>query len=91
MVKVGFFADIRAMVGMKELIIDESPTTLSALMNILCLRFGKDFTERCMDGGVITRRVNILINGIHMLHIDKDESALKDGDDVRIFPVIGGG
>ncbi len=91
MIKVGFFADIRAMVGMKELIIDDTPPTLSALMNVLCLRFGKDFTERCMDGNIISCRVNILINGIHMLHIDKDLSALKDGDDVRIFPVIGGG
>lgn len=91
MIKVGFFADIRAMVGMKELIIDDTLPTLSALMNVLCLRFGKDFTERCMDGNIISRRVNILINGIHMLHIDKDLSALKDGDDVRIFPVIGGG
>jgi molybdopterin converting factor small subunit len=26
-----------------------------------------------------------------MLHLQKDDTPLKDGDDVRIFPLIGGG
>ena len=91
MLKVGFFADIRAMTGTKEITIADAPTTLSLLMQELSTRYGKTFTDFCMDDGQISRRVNILINGIHMLHLQKGETPLKDNDDVRIFPLIGGG
>lgn len=88
--KVGFFADIRPMVGTKEI---EHPTvsTLALLMKNLCAKYGDPFASFCMDGSKISRRVNILINGHHMLHLQQDETPLKDGDDVRIFPLIGGG
>lgn len=92
MIKVGFFADIRAMVGSKEIVLNDVPRTLSDLMQLLCERYGKTFTDFCMEkDGSISRRVNILINGLHMLHLQKGDTLLKDGDDIRIFPLIGGG
>ncbi len=90
MIKVGFFADIRIMVGLKEIMMPVRPT-LALLMDDLNVKFGKVFREFCMDGDKISRRVNILVNGHHMLHLQKDDTPLKDGDDVRIFPLIGGG
>lgn len=90
MIKVGFFADIRIMVGSKEIMMPVRPT-LALLMDDLNVKFGKVFREFCMDGDKISRRVNILVNGHHMLHLQKDDTPLKDGDDVRIFPLIGGG
>ena len=87
MIKVGFFADIRTMVGTKEITMPLRPT-LGLLMEDLNSKFGKNF---CMDGDKISKRVNILVNGHHMLHLQKDDTPLKDGDDVRIFPLIGGG
>jgi molybdopterin synthase sulfur carrier subunit len=90
MIKVGFFADIRAMVGTKETLMPFRPT-LILLMHDLCQKYGKQFTDLCMDGDKISRRVNILVNGHHMLHLEQDNTQLKDNDDVRIFPVIAGG
>jgi len=90
MIKVGFFAEIRAMVGTKEIMMPTRPS-LILLMHDLCLKYGKSFTDLCMDGDHISRRVNILVNGHHMLHLAQDDTELKDGDDVRIFPVIAGG
>lgn len=90
MVKIGFFADIRAMVGTKETQMPLRPT-LSLLMQDLCIKYGNKFREFCMDGDRISRRVNVLINGHHMLHLQQDDTPLKDDDDVRIFPLIGGG
>ncbi|HAH70053.1 MAG TPA: molybdopterin synthase sulfur carrier subunit [Synergistaceae bacterium] len=89
-IKVGFFADIRTMVGAKEVMMPCRPT-LALLMEDLCAKYGKAFRDFCMDGDKISKRVNILVNGHHMLHLQKDDTPLKDGDDVRIFPLIGGG
>ncbi|MDO4560864.1 MAG: MoaD family protein [bacterium] len=90
MLKIGFFADLRAMVGAKEILVPCEPT-LALLMRKLCDRYGKSFRDFCMDGEHISRRVNILVNGHHMLHLQKDDTPLQDGDDIRIFPLIGGG
>lgn len=90
MIKVGFFADIRSMVGAREITMPLRPT-LGLLMEDLNAKFGKNFRDFCMDGDKISKRVNILVNGHHMLHLQKDDTPLKDGDDVRIFPLIGGG
>lgn len=89
-IKVGFFADIRTMVGAKEIMMPHRPT-LALLMQDLCAKYGKGFRDFCMEGGKISKRVNILVNGHHMLHLQKDDTPLNDGDDVRIFPLIGGG
>lgn len=89
-IKVGFFADIRTMVGTKETMMPYRPT-LSLLMQDLSAKYGKSFRDFCMEGEKISKRVNILVNGHHMLHLQKDDTPLKDGDDVRIFPLIGGG
>ncbi len=90
MIKVGFFAGIRTITGVKEVLMPVRPT-LALLMKDLCAKYGRAFSDFCMDGEIISRRVNILVNGHHMLHLQKDETPLKDGDDVRIFPLIGGG
>lgn len=89
--RVGFYADIRAMVGTKEITVP-APPTLILLMKELNTRFGKTFADFCMDGEEkISRRVNILVNGKHMLHLQQENTQLSENDDVRIFPLIGGG
>lgn len=89
--RVGFYADIRAMVGTKEITVP-APPSLLLLMKQLNVRFGKTFADFCMESDdKISRRVNIWVNGKHMLHLQKEDTPLVDTDDVRIFPLIGGG
>ena len=90
MISVKFFADMRVKTGVKDTEMPARPT-LSLLMADLCAKYGAEFRDFCMDGDRISRRVNILVNGLRMLHLQQDETPLKDGDDVRIFPLIGGG
>jgi len=89
-ISVKFFADMRVKTGARETEMPFRPT-LALLMADLCAKYGGEFRSFCMDGDKISRRVNILVNGLHMLHLQQDETPLKDGDDVRIFPLIGGG
>jgi len=95
MIHVGYFANIREMTGKKEDNIARvsAPYTVLALMNDLCAVHGKAFRDFCLDGGdeKISRNVNILVNGRHILHIEGDDTPIKDGDDVSVFPLIGGG
>ena len=78
MIKVGLFADIRTMVGAKEVMMPYRPT-LALLMEDLCAKYGKVFRDFCMDGDKISRRVNILVNGHHMLHLQKDDTRSRTG------------
>jgi MoaD family protein len=91
MIHVSYFAKIRELSGRK----DENRVlegTVLELMTSLCDAYGAKFRDFCMDGGnEISRNVNILVNGKHIHHLNEGGTVLNDGDDVSIFPLIGGG
>ncbi|HET6386846.1 MAG TPA: MoaD/ThiS family protein [Armatimonadota bacterium] len=45
----------------------------------------------CDDTGKIRRFVNIYVNGEDIRTLQKDETVLKDGDEVSLVPSIAGG
>lgn len=45
----------------------------------------------CDENGNIRRFINIYVNGEDVRFLDKDETSLKDGDEVSIIPAIAGG
>jgi molybdopterin synthase sulfur carrier subunit len=47
--------------------------------------------ERLSDGGKIRRFINIYVNEEDIRFVNKEETALKDGDSVSIVPAIAGG
>ena len=47
--------------------------------------------ERLSDGGKIRRFINIYVNEEDIRFLDKEETALKDGDNISIVPAIAGG
>jgi molybdopterin synthase sulfur carrier subunit len=47
--------------------------------------------ERLSDGGKIRRFINIYVNEEDIRFMNKEETALKDGDTVSIVPAIAGG
>ncbi len=47
--------------------------------------------ERLSDGGKIRRFINIYVNEEDIRFINKEATALKDGDTVSIVPAIAGG
>lgn len=90
MIKVGFFATYRIFTGVKEVEVEE-PQTIVELMQNLSEMYGEDFRKQSLDGDRISRLSNVLVNGKHIAHLQQDETPLKDGDYVAIFPLIGGG
>jgi molybdopterin synthase sulfur carrier subunit len=54
----------------------------------------KDFPgmkERLTDGGKVRRFINIYVNDEDIRFLNKEETALKDGDAISIVPAIAGG
>jgi sulfur-carrier protein len=54
----------------------------------------KDFPgmkERLSDGGKVRRFINIYVNEEDIRFVNKEETVLKDGDNVSIVPAIAGG
>jgi molybdopterin synthase sulfur carrier subunit len=47
--------------------------------------------ERLSDGGKIRRFINIYVNEEDIRFANKEETLLKDGDNVSIVPAIAGG
>ncbi len=47
--------------------------------------------ERLSEGGKIRRFINIYVNEEDIRFMNKEETALKDGDNISIVPAIAGG
>lgn len=47
--------------------------------------------ERLSEGGKIRRFINIYVNEEDIRFMEKEETALKDGDTISIVPAIAGG
>jgi len=47
--------------------------------------------ERLSEGGKIRRFINIYVNDDDIRFLNKEETALKDGDTISIVPAIAGG
>ena len=47
--------------------------------------------ERLSDGGKIRRFINIYVNEVDIRFANKEETKIKDGDNVSIVPAIAGG
>lgn len=60
-------------------------------MKALSLRYGKAFRNLALEDDKISRQVNLLVNGKHIAHLQKDDTPLQEGDAVSVFPLIGGG
>lgn len=90
MIHIGYFASIRELTGKKEEEIASAKNVLTLMLG-LCDTYGRAFRDFCMEDGKISRNVNILVNGKHIQHLEKEETVLKNGDDVSIFPLIAGG
>jgi molybdopterin synthase sulfur carrier subunit len=47
--------------------------------------------ERLSEGGKIRRFINIYVNDEDIRFVNKEDTTLKDGDNISIVPAIAGG
>ena len=69
----------------------DGPITLQKLINKLDEEFDNYFSEKLLDAGEIKPGSIILLNGKNILHLNKLNTKIKDGDQITLFPPSAGG
>jgi molybdopterin synthase sulfur carrier subunit len=87
-IKVRLFANIREIVGERELFLDS--TTVNDVLDVLT-SMKRDLQDVLFEDGVLRPYITVLLNGRNINEIDGVKSALSDGDEVAIFPPVSGG
>ena len=67
--------------------------SLKAVLENLADQIGQKFHENIFDptSQILNDNVAILVNGRHYTALDGLETPLKSGDEINIFPPLGGG
>ena len=87
---IKFFAFIRDYTGSKETT-SESCADLKELLDKLCDRYGKSFSEKIFKGDRLSEDIIILVNGRHIDHLQGLDTGLGENDVISIFPKVAGG
>lgn len=87
---IKFFAFFRDYTGTKETSATGC-TTLKELLDTLCDRYGKRFTEKVFSGDKLGDDIIILVNGRHIEHLQGLDTSLAENDEISIFPKVAGG
>lgn len=90
MIKIEFFATIRELTGEKEIAIEKT-AAMGDLLRLLFQRYGTPLREKIFDGEELSDEITILVNGMHIASTGGLATPLSDGDEVAIFPIVGGG
>ena len=90
MIRVLFFATIRELAHGKETTV-QGCRTVDELFAALSERCGDAFGKEAVEGGSVSGRVIVMVNGRAIAHTGGGATPLSDGDTVAVFPVIGGG
>ena len=74
-----------------ESVVELSGETISDVFKKLQARYPR-FAERMLEkDGSIRRFVNVYVNEEDIRFLQKQQTTLRDGDDIRIIPSIAGG
>jgi len=90
-VRVRAFATLANLLGQAvELELPEG-STVGSLLSELARMFGRAFTEAVMEGDRPADFVKIMVNGRDIDFLSGLDTVLEDGDEVFLFPPVGGG
>ena len=85
-----FFGPFRDAVGEKTVQLESEAETIGSLLAELEARYpGLD--GRLLEGDDVVPEIAVTIDGRHVQHLDGVQTALADGDVVRLTPAVYGG
>ncbi|MHA1129200.1 MAG: MoaD family protein [Candidatus Helarchaeota archaeon] len=93
-VQVNFLGYSQDDVGAHKLKVELDPmSNLQTLLKTLAAQLGAKFRKYIYDPttNVLNENITMIINGRHFTALDGLETPLKSGDDISIFPPLGGG
>ena len=94
-VKVRGFLTLKKAMGREgHLELEVEKATPREVLEEMCHRFGRDFRDMIVDpgSGEINPHIRILVNGRQFLTVpDQLDNALKEGDELALFPPLAGG
>jgi MoaD family protein len=90
LVQVTFFSLIRDMTKERQIELPAAPS-VRALLHVLADRYDDAFRAKILEGDDVSGELIVLVNGRHIAHTGGGDTPLKEGDEVSIFPVVGGG
>jgi MoaD family protein len=92
-VKVRYFTLLREIAGRNEEGVElDAPSEVKCFLQKLARKYGKEF-ERFVFGenGELKRYLIFVLNGKALSESEVSAATLKDGDELSIMPVAGGG
>jgi len=91
-VRVRAFATLHDLIGGSMVLELPEGSTIRSLLDELVKRFGKAFREAVLnEDGKPIKFVKILVNGRDIDFLSGLDTVLRDGDEVFLFPPVGGG
>ena len=90
-IKVRAQEPLRKLLDNEQVVEVSGTPTVAELIKILQARYPR-FVERLLEkDGSVRRFVNVYVNEEDIRFLQNQQTALRDGDEVRIIPAIAGG
>jgi molybdopterin synthase sulfur carrier subunit len=90
MIKVRLFATFRDLAGINEIDMDIGEGSVWDLLDRLCGSY-PELKRGIFSGEALSDHVIILKNGRNIVFLDGLKTTISDGDELAIFPPVGGG
>jgi|Deesub1362B_J571_1020462.scaffolds.fasta_scaffold00005_245 molybdopterin synthase sulfur carrier subunit len=90
-VRIKYFASVREFMGKKDDVVEiNEPKYVIDILNDLKGKEGK-LSDLLMDKGQLKKIYKVMINGRDIEFLDGIKTKVRDGDEISIFPPVGGG
>ncbi len=90
--KVKLFATLRLLVGEREVEVSAGPgDSVRKVLTELVDKYPALRQEIFQDDGSLQERVHVFLNGRDVRYLDGLDTVVQEGDELRIFPPVGGG
>ncbi|MEM3022676.1 MAG: ubiquitin-like small modifier protein 1 [Candidatus Bathyarchaeia archaeon] len=90
--KVMLFASFREICGERELALEtDGPLTLEEALREAFGRCRGELEREVIEGDQVKDNVVIMVNGRNIKQLDDLKTIIRDGDEISIFPPVGGG